>query len=66
MRVALVLAAALLVGACNLVESLKEMQAQAEVAATLIEKDLGIRPLMGWNVQDGRFTTLTLRLMAQR
>lgn len=60
MRSLAILAAALLLGACNAIESLKEVHTQAEAAAALLEKDVGTRPLMGWNVHNGTFTNLNV------
>jgi hypothetical protein len=55
-----ILAAALLLGACNVVESLTEMKSQADAAAVLLEKDVGTKPLMGWNIHNGKFTNLNV------
>lgn len=56
MRILMAVATALLLGACDFVETFQEIQSQAEAAATLLEKDVGTRPFMGWNVNDGKFT----------
>ena len=60
MRFLTIIAAAFLLSACNFVESFKEVQSQAEAAASLLEKDVGTRPLMGWNVHNGTFTNLNV------
>jgi hypothetical protein len=53
-------ALALLLSACNVVESLKEVQSQADAAAVLLEKDVGTKPLMEWNVRNGTFANLNV------
>ena len=60
MRFLIIAASAVLLSACNFVESFKEVQSQADAAATLLEKDLGTKPFMGWNVHNGTFTNLNV------
>lgn len=56
----LIVGVVLLLAACNVVESFSEMQAQAEAAAVLIERDVGTKPFMGWNINNGTFTNLNV------
>lgn len=60
MRLLMTVVAALVLGACNVVESFKEVQSQAEAAAILLEKDVGTKPAMGWNIHNGSFTNLNV------
>ena len=60
MRILAILSAALLLAACDFVETFQEVQSQAEAAASLLEKDVGTRPFMGWNVNNGKFTNLNV------
>jgi hypothetical protein len=60
MRVLALVSAVLLLAACDFVETFQEVQSQAEAAATLLEKDVGTRPFMGWNVNNGKFTNLNV------
>ena len=60
MRILIIAAATFLLGACDFVETFQEVQAQAEAAATILEKDVGTRPFMGWNVNNGKFTSLNV------
>lgn len=57
---AIIGASLLLIGACNFVESMKETHAQAEAAAAALEKEMGTRPFMGWNVHNGTLTNLNV------
>jgi alkylhydroperoxidase/carboxymuconolactone decarboxylase family protein YurZ len=49
----MVLVASLFLGSCGLVESLAEMQAQAEVTAAALEKVVGSKPEIDWRVKNG-------------
>lgn len=60
MRMPIVAAAAVLLAACNFVESMKETHAQAEAAAELLEKEMGTRPFMGWNIHNGTLTNVNV------
>lgn len=60
LRLFIAVVATLFVGACNVAESMKETQAQAEAAATLLEKEVGTKPLMGWNVHNGTLTNVNV------
>lgn len=60
MRFLAIVATALFLGACDFVETFKEVQSQAEAAATMLEKDVGTRPFIGWNVNNGKFTNLNV------
>jgi hypothetical protein len=50
----------LVLSSCNFVESFKEIQSQAEAAATILEKDVGTKPSVGWNIRNDTFTTLNV------
>ena len=60
MRFLMIVAATFLLGACDFFETFQEVQSQAEAAATMLEKDVGTRPFMGWNVNNGKFTNLNV------
>ncbi len=52
--------ASLLLGGCNFIESFKETMAQADAAAALLEKDVGTKPLVGWNVNNYTLTNVNV------
>jgi hypothetical protein len=60
MRFLMIAATIFLLGACDFVETFKEVQSQADAAAAILEKDVGTRPFMGWNVNNGKFTNLNV------
>ena len=60
MRFLMIVAATFLLGACDFFETFQEVQSQAEAAATILEKDVGTRPSLGWNVNNGKFTNLNV------
>lgn len=60
MRFLMIAAATFLLGACDFVETFREVQSQAEAAAAMLEKDVGTRPSMGWNINNGKFTNLNV------
>src|SRR3977135_412924 len=43
---------------CNFVGAMSEIQSQANAAASALEKDLGVRPLVGWNWNNGALTNV--------
>jgi hypothetical protein len=50
----------LVLSGCNFVESMKETQAQADAAAELLEKEVGTKPFMGWNIHNGTLTNVNV------
>jgi alkylhydroperoxidase/carboxymuconolactone decarboxylase family protein YurZ len=48
-----VLVVSLFLGSCGLAESMAEMQAQAAVTATALEKVVGSKPEIDWRVKNG-------------
>ena len=55
-KIIAILAAVFLLVAC---ESVKETQAQAEVAAAAFEKEIGAKPRVGWNIYNGKLVQVT-------
>lgn len=49
-----------LLTACGLVDSVKEANAQSELVAERLEKDLGAKPLISWNVNNGKLTNVNV------
>ena len=41
-----------LLSACGFVEGIKETQAQADAVAAALEKDVGTKPVLGWNIHN--------------
>lgn len=60
MRVLLSAIAVVLLGSCNVVESFTEVQSQAEAAATVLEKELGTKPAVGWNIHNAVLTNVNV------
>jgi len=57
----LVLAAlSMALGGCNVVNAVKEGMEQSEAAASSIEKQVGVKPDVGFNFQNGSFTAATV------
>ena len=48
-------------GGCNVVNEVKEGIAQSEEVAASIEKQVGVKPQVGFNYQNGTFTTATIQ-----
>lgn len=46
---------------CDMVSSIKEGMAQSEEAAAAIEKQVGVRPQVGFNYNNGSFTAATVQ-----
>jgi hypothetical protein len=57
--IAVVVTAQLLV-ACNFAASLGEAQASAEAVANALEKDIGSKPFVGWNVHNGKLVNVNV------
>jgi len=49
---------------CDMVSSMKESMAQSDEAAASIEKQVGTRPQVGFNYNNGAFTAVTVQFMA--
>lgn len=47
-------------GGCNVVSAVKEGMEQSEAAAASIEKQVGVKPDVGFNFQNGSFTSATI------
>ena len=47
-----------LLAACDFVGSMSQIQAQAEAAAVALEKDVGVKPMVGWNWNNGTLTNV--------
>jgi hypothetical protein len=52
--------AVVLLGSCNVVESFTETQSQAEAAATVLEKEFGTKPAVGWNIHNNALTNVNV------
>ena len=53
---ALVCAAGL--AGCGMVSDIAETQKKSEAVALALEKELGAKPLVGWNIHNGRLTNV--------
>ena len=49
---------------CDMVSSMKESMAQSNEAAAAIEKQVGSRPQVGFNYNNGSFTAVTVQFVA--
>jgi len=47
-------------GGCNMVNAVKEGIEQSEAAASSIEKQVGVKPDVGFNFQNGSFSAATV------
>lgn len=59
-RIALALAVAWLLSACDVVSSVKDGLAQSEQAAEAIEKQVGSKPQVGFQYNNGTLTSVTV------
>jgi len=57
---ALVLGSALWVSSCEFVGDLEEMGKQTEAVAAALEKEVGVRPQIGWNMTNGSLVQVTV------
>ena len=53
-------AMALMIASCGMVESFGEMQKQTEKTSAAIEKAVGIKPQIGWNIQNGKLVEVNV------
>src|SRR5258705_11799337 len=53
---ALVLLTALALCGCGMVQDMAESQKKSDAIAVSLEKELGIKPLVGWNINNGTLT----------
>ena len=51
----------LMLGGCNMVDAVKEGMAQSEAVATTIEKQVGVKPQVGFSYHNGSFTAATVQ-----
>lgn len=51
---------ALMIARCGMVESFGEMQEQTEKTSTAIEKAIGIKPQIGWNINNGKLVEVNV------
>ncbi len=45
---------------CQVIETFQEFIKQSEAASTAIENQIGSRPLIGWNMENGRLTEVNV------
>lgn len=60
MRILLVASATLILAACGVFGSMAEIGAQSSATEDAIEKDLGVRPFIGWNVRNGALANVNV------
>lgn len=63
-RFLLVLLGCLLLAACGAFGSLAELQSQSSAMTDALEKDLGVKPLVGWHYRNGSFTDVDVNFDA--
>src|SRR5882762_9609226 len=56
--VSLVVAAAL--AGCGMVSDMAETQKKSEAIALALEKELGVKPFVGWNIHNGSLTNVNV------
>lgn len=56
----LAMAAAMLFG-CGMVSDLAETQKKADAIAIALEKELGAKPMVGWNIHNGTLTHVNVQ-----
>lgn len=59
-RFVVLAALSIALGGCNVVNAVKEGMEQSEAAASSIEKQVGVKPDVGFNFQNGAFTAATI------
>ena len=57
---ALLLSSALTLGGCGFAESFQETQAQSETVAAQLEKELGFKPMVGWNIRNNNLANVNV------
>src|SRR4051812_17264766 len=57
---ALVLLASLALCGCGMVQDMAEFQKRSDAIAVSLEKELGIKPLVGWNIYNGTLTDVNV------
>ena len=50
---------------CGIVSDMAETQKKSEAVAAALEKELGVKPLVGWNINNGSLTNLTVNFPAE-
>lgn len=60
-KLAAMAALAMSLAACDMVSAVKEGLAQSEATAAAIEKQVGVKPEVGFNFQNGAFTAATIQ-----
>jgi hypothetical protein len=63
-RVCASLAAIVLVSSCEMVTQINDGMAHSTAAATAIEKQVGVKPEVGFNFQNGTFSQATVQFRA--
>ena len=53
-------AVAISLSACNVAESFKETQAQSDTVAVQLEKALGAKPMVGWNIHNNDLASVNV------
>lgn len=51
-------------GGCDMVAAVKDGMAQSKAAATAIEKQVGVKPQVGFSYHNGSFTAATMQFPA--
>ena len=63
-RILLLLVLAITIAACDFVDVMKEGMQQSEAVANELEETTGIKPQVGFNVQNGRLVSVTVLIPA--
>jgi hypothetical protein len=66
MRFVIAVAIALPAASCNFLGSMSEIQSQANATAAALERDLGTRPSVGWNWNNGQLRSVSLVFDGQK
>jgi hypothetical protein len=58
--IALSLIAVTTLAACNVVEEMTETKKQGDAVAVVLEKEIGAKPQVGWNIMNGRLQNVNV------
>jgi major membrane immunogen (membrane-anchored lipoprotein) len=60
MRLLLVLVGTVLLAACGAFSSMAELEGQSSATADALQKDLGVKPHIGWHYYNGKLTNVNV------
>src|SRR5262249_31652085 len=62
--IAVSLIAVTMLAACNVVEEMAETKKQGDAVAVALEKDVGAKPTVGWNIRNGTLQNVNVTFPA--